>query len=296
MILIKFLLLAGLYLAFVGGWSAYAAEVPVDLELALGIDVSGSVDDKEAILQRNGYIAAFRHPSVVDAIQHSKLGRIAVSYYEWAGFGHMKIIAPWTLITDKATANAFATQLTKEEPETARRTAIAAAITFGADFFDRNGFAGKRRVLDISGDGPNNWGDTVNSARDLAVARGITINGLPIVNNRPSYSGRPQMKNLDLYYRDCVIGGPGAFFVVANDFKDFARAVLRKLILEIAGKQPTTPWPQSAKSSFTNPLLVRVAAKVPRAKRTAPPCNAGERMRWQRFDEDDDTIFTLPPR
>ena len=249
-------MIAGLCFACLGEWGARAADAPVDLELALGIDVSGSVDEEEAVLQRNGYIAAFRHPSVVDAIQHGRLGRIAVSYYEWAGFGHTKIIAPWTLIRDKTTADAFATQLTKEEPETARRTTIAAAITFGADYFEQNRFAGKRRVLDISGDGPNNWGDRVDSIRNLAVARGITINGLPIVNDRPTFSGRPPMKNLDLYYRDCVIGGPGAFFVVANDFKDFTRAVLRKLILEIAGKQPAVPPQQWARPSYTNPLLV----------------------------------------
>ena len=118
-----------LILSLFGSPLAHAADVPVDLELALGIDVSGSVDEEEAVLQRNGYIAAFRHPSIVDAIQHGGLGRIAVSYYEWAGFGHMKIIAPWTLIKDKATADGFADLLTREQPETARRTAIAAAIS-----------------------------------------------------------------------------------------------------------------------------------------------------------------------
>ncbi len=288
------LFLAVLVVASMPGFSARAADLQVDLELALGIDVSGSVDDEEAILQRNGYIAAFRHPSIIDAIQHGTRGRIAVSYYEWAGFGHMKIIAPWTLIQDKASAGAFATALTAEGPETARRTAIAAAISFGAGYFDRNGFAGKRRVLDISGDGPNNWGDRVDSARDLAVARGITINGLPIVNDRPSFSGRLPMQNLDLYYRDCVIGGPGAFYVIAKDFKDFARAVLRKLVLEIAGRQPAAPMPRRAGSLHRNKLLVLIAGRA--AKRVAPPCDAGERMRWRRWEEDDDVFFPLPTR
>jgi hypothetical protein len=272
------------------GFAAHATDVKVDLELALGIDVSGSVDDEEAVLQRNGYIAAFRHPSVVDAIQHGGLGRIAVSYYEWAGFGHMKIIAPWTLIRDEATADAFSALLTREPPETARRTAIAAAISFGADYFDNNGFAGRRRVLDISGDGPNNWGDRVDGARDRAVARGITINGLPIVNDRPSFSGRPPMKNLDLYYRDCVIGGPGAFYVVAKDFKDFARAVLRKLILEIAGRRPA-PRQQRAIARHSNKLLIHIAGRPASPKRVAPPCDAGERMRWRWFNDDDDLLI-----
>jgi hypothetical protein len=270
-----------------------AADTPVDLELALGVDVSGSVDEEEAVLQRNGYIAAFRHPSIVDAIQHGALGRIAVSYYEWAGFGHMKIIAPWTLIRDKESANGFADLLTRELPETARRTAIAAAIDFGTGYFDDNGFAARRRVLDISGDGPNNWGDRVNLARDRAVARGITINGLPIVNNRPSFSGRMPMANLDLYYRDCVIGGPGAFYIVARDFKDFARAVLRKLILEIAGRQPLE---REKRQTQRHPLFIRVANKLHPANRTAPPCDAGEQMRWQRLEDDDDILFPLPPR
>lgn len=271
----------------------HADDIPVDLELALGIDVSGSVDEEEAVLQRNGYISAFRHPSIVDAIQHGALGRIAVSYYEWAGFGHMKIIAPWTLIKDEKTANGFADLLTREDPETARRTAIAAAITFGADYFEKNGFSARRRVLDISGDGPNNWGELVHLARDRAVARGITINGLPIINDRPSFFGRRPMPDLDLYYRDCVIGGPGAFYIVANDFKDFARAVLRKLILEIAGQQPQEQFRRQATGEG---LLIRVAGGTGKSRRAAPPCDAGERMRWRRFEDDDDTFFTLPPR
>jgi hypothetical protein len=292
----RVLVSAILVIAGLTGLAARAADMKVDLELALGIDVSGSVDDEEAVLQRNGYIKAFRHPSVVDAIQHGSLGRIAVSYYEWAGFGHMKIIAPWTLIKDKETGDGFAKLLMREGPETARRTAIAAAISFGAGYFDGNGFTARRLVLDISGDGPNNWGDRVDSARDRAVARGITINGLPIVNDRPSISGRPPMKNLDLYYRDCVIGGPGAFYVVARDFKDFARAVLRKLILEIAGRQPAAPLQRRANSPRGNPLLIHIAGKPAKAGRVAPPCDAGERMRWRRFIDDDDIFMPLPQR
>ena len=270
-------------------------DVKVDLELALGIDVSGSVDEEEAILQRNGYIAAFRHPSIVDAIKHGALGRIAVFYYEWAGFGHMKTIAPWTLIEDKESADAFANILTRDQPETARRTAIAAAISYGARSFDANGFAGKRRVLDISGDGPNNWGERVDTARDWAVTRGITINGLPIVNDRPSFFGRPPMKDLDLYYRDCVIGGPGAFYVVAKDFKDFARAVLRKLILEIANREPAGSEYRQTTAVPTNSLLLPVS-ETRRTDRTAPPCDAGERMRWRRIDDDDELFLPLPQR
>ena len=268
-----------IYLAFfIGCASAGAEKVSVDLELALGVDVSGSVDEEEAMLQRNGYINAFRHPAILEAIQRGPKGRIAVGYYEWAGFGHMKIIAPWTLIEDKKSALEFANALSKGEPQTARRTAISAGIMMGAEWFDKNNFKGVRRVIDISGDGPNNWGEPVNVVRDRVASRGITINGLPIVNDRPTFSGRPPLKDLDLYYRDCVIGGPGAFYVVARDFKDFGRAVMRKLILEIANLKGED-------------RLIRFANFQPRR---GPACDIGERQRmWQSLD-DDEYFFQLP--
>lgn len=250
------------------------AKRAVDLELALAVDVSGSIDPHEAEFQRNGYIAAFRHPQVIRAITNGILGRIAVAYYEWAGFGHMRVIVGWTVIDDADSARAFADALTVNPPQTARRTAIADAINFAVPFFKENDIEGTRRVVDISGDGPNNWGGRVTAARDAAVAAGVTINGLPIINDRPSPFGWRTMRNLDLYYRDCVIGGPGAFIVVANSFQDFARAVRKKLILEIAGRQPEDPpagHPPRA-------IVQRVADKV------APPCDAGER-RWRGDDD-----------
>ncbi len=250
---------------------AKAQDRPVDLELALGIDVSGSVDPEEAILQRQGYIAAFRHPDVIRAIEQGMLGRIAVGYYEWAGYGHMRVISEWTEIGDEKSANAFADTLTLNPPRTAYRTAIAAAIDFAALWFDMNAFEGTRRVVDISGDGPNNWGGPVVRARERAVAQGVIINGLPIVNDRPSLSGRPQIPNLDLYYRDCVIGGPGAFIVVANTFEEFAAAVRKKLIIEIADRSPTAP-------------KVRLIPAQRTPDRVAPPCDIGER-RWDDYED-----------
>ena len=249
------------------------AKQPVDLELALGVDASGSIDEDEARLQREGYIAAFRDPRIVQAIRSGFLGRIAVMYYEWAGFGHARVIAGWTVIHDKASALAFARDLLAPEPETASRTAIAGGIDSGIRFIENNRFDGTRRVVDISGDGPNNWGDPVTQARDRAAGRRITVNGLPIMNDRPSRSGRAPMADLDLYYRHCVIGGPGAFMVIANDFGDFARAVRRKLVLEIAARQPRF-----------RPRLIRVALSEP------PSCDIGERLRRQRIREwEDDT-------
>ena len=275
----------GLALILAGPPTIAGADSPVDLELALGIDVSGSIDDEEARLQREGYIAAFRHPRMLKAIRSGILGRIAVAYFEWAGFGHMKVIAGWTLIHDEAGAAAFAARLAQGAPQTASRTAISDAIDFAVPYFERNGFAGTRRVIDISGDGPNNWGDLITEARDRALARGITINGLPIMNDRPTIGGWPPMPNLDLYYRNCVIGGPGAFIVVAKDFGDFAVAVRRKLILEIAGIAPGRAahnMRPRGRSFSQGTRMAQLQPPLP-AARIAPPCDAGERRSLQRF-------------
>ncbi len=277
-----FAAILGIALCAAASPASAAKAQEVDLELLLGIDVSGSIDDVEAQLQREGYIAAFRHPMVVKAIRSGMLGRIAVAYVEWAGFGHKKLIAGWTLIHDKASADAFAANLTREPPETARRTAIAEAIQFAVPFFDSNDYAGLRRVFDISGDGPNNWGDPVEEARDAAVKKGVIINGLPIMNDRLSLSGRSPMSDLDLYYKKCVIGGPGGFIVVARTFKDFASAVRRKLILEIAGLAPgdAPDWKPRGRVSRPGGSLMRpVVVKQP----VGPPCDIGERQSLQRF-------------
>ncbi len=217
--------------------AAQLAAEPVDLELILAVDVSGSIDPEEARMQREGYIAAFSNPQVIDAIRHGFHGRIAVLYFEWAGLGYNRLLADWTIIHDDASAAAFRAILLDNPPERMPRTSISQAIDYALPQFVRSPHQGKRRVIDISGDGPNNWGRPVTEARDEAVAAGITINGLPIVNDRPSF-GSPQAANLDLYYTDCVIGGPSAFIIVAQGFEDFSRAVRRKLILEIAGGTP----------------------------------------------------------
>ena len=226
--------------------SATAAErPPVDLELVLAIDVSGSVDSHEAKLQRDGYIAAFRDAEVVRAIRSGMVGRIAVLYLEWASAHENRVVLDWQLVSDAASAAAFADHLAAQPPMRGRRTSIAAAIEFAMPFFG-TAFEGSRRVIDISGDGPNNDGPPVVPARDRAVAAGIVINGLPIINERQFTWGLPNLKELDLYYRDCVIGGPGAFFIVAEDFATFAAAVKRKLVLEIADRRPATQFAQTA--------------------------------------------------
>jgi len=216
-------------------WTAEArAETPVDLELVLAIDVSRSIDPNEAQLQREGYIKAFRDPEVIEAITTGMLGRIAVGYFEWAGFGHADIIVDWTIVDDMVSANAFADALAQGHPISASRTSISGAIDFAQPWFDNNGFEGTRRVIDISGDGPNSDGRRVEIARDAALAEGITINGLPIENGRPTPGGGLPATFLDSYFQDRVIGGPGAFYLLA-DFENFAPFLMQKLLREITG-------------------------------------------------------------
>ena len=251
-----------------------SAETPVDLELALAVDVSRSIDAEEAQLQREGYIKAFRDPEVINAIETGMLGRIAVGYYEWAGLLHAHVVVDWTLIEDAASTHAFADALSRNVPLSASRTSISGAIDFAQPWFNDNGFEGSRRVVDVSGDGPNNWGELVTNVRDRAVAAGVTINGLPILDVGGGLFSRFNIADLDLYYRDCVIGGTGAFLVVAADFNDFARAVRRKLVLEIAGLQPpATP------ATIAGPIKVQAREQ----SRIAPPCDIGETM-WRNRD------------
>jgi len=216
---------------------ATAEDLPVDLELVLAVDISGSVDEVEARLQREGYIAALRHPHVVEAIEGGMFGRIAVAYVEWAGDHYQRTMLDWTVIEDQESASAFADALLETPLATAHWTSLSAAIDHAVPMFEGNGFKGFRRVIDISGDGHNNRGRPVEWARDDAVAAGITINGLPIVNDRPNpWGGRPPA-GLDLYFEERVIGGPGAFMIVAEDYSAFASAIFSKLLLEIAGEQ-----------------------------------------------------------
>jgi hypothetical protein len=212
--------------------SALAA--PVDLELVLAVDVSLSVDEEEARQQRDGYLGALVHPDVVWAIEQGPLGRIAVTYVEWAGEGFQRTVVDWALIDGAESAAAFARRLAGQRIATGPYTAIGSLIDFAVLSFARNGFEGTRLVIDISGDGPSNSGRPVWEARDAAAARGIVINGLPIINLRPDPPGGWQSPWLDYHYETKVIGGPGAFMVIARGFEDFAATILRKLIREVA--------------------------------------------------------------
>jgi hypothetical protein len=212
---------------FISPAGAQTATEEVDLELVLMVDASGSVDAGEYRLQRGGYIQAFRDPRVIDAIGSGYRRKIAVAYIEWTGPSLQAAIADWTVLSDAASIEAFAQRL-QAAPRVlyGGGTSVGGAIQYGADAIDANRFTAQRKVIDVSGDGANTSGPPAKTARDRAVARGFTINGLPILTDEPY---------LDRYYRDEVIGGPGAFMIPAKTFEDFARAIRTKLIREIAG-------------------------------------------------------------
>ena len=219
------------------GSVAANAQIDVELELVLAVDVSHSMDYQEQQLQRDGYVAAFRDPEVRRAIALGPRGRIAVTYLEWSGTGTQHVVMPWTLIDSAAAAEGFAVRLATQSIGRGHTTSISGALAFSVRHFEQSPFRGARRVIDISGDGPNNRGRPLALARAEALAQGIVINGLPILNDRPQpwTLPTPIEFGLDRYYAEQVIGGPGSFTVVAEDFTAFREAVLTKLILEIAG-------------------------------------------------------------
>jgi hypothetical protein len=232
-------LLAGGLLA-AGPASAQEEELPVDLELVLAVDASGSVDAEEARRQREGYVAAIADPAVIQAIRANFHRRVAVLYLEWAGVHRQRVVVDWTLVGDTGGAGEFAAALAAAPLSSWHWTSISGAIDFAVPLFDGNGYAGERRVVDVSGDGPNNRGRPVALARDAAVARGIVINGLPILDEgrQPPDLPSPDEPTLDRYYRENVVGGPGAFVLPAEGLADFRAAILRKLVHEIGGAPP----------------------------------------------------------
>lgn len=238
---------AGLLL-LAGFSDAWAQKTPVDIELVIAVDVSGSVDPYEAQLQRDGYYNALTHPKVIRAIESGVLGRIGVVYMEWAGSHFQRTVLDWTVIRNGVEAKQFIAKLADVPSTTQRWTSISTAIDYAMTLFAQSPFEGTRRVIDISGDGSNNNGRSVLAARADALAQGVTINGLPIINDRPSaWGGAPELY-LDKYYEENVIGGPGAFMVVADGFEKFADAILTKLIMEIAGTPAGGPTRYAAGS------------------------------------------------
>ncbi|SDO98137.1 Protein of unknown function [Phyllobacterium sp. YR620] len=272
--LCSFLSLAALIASF--ETRALAADLDVDVELVLAVDASRSMEPFEQKIQREGYIAAFRRKEVIDAIREGVNGRVAITYVEWAGSTVQRIIIPWTLVDSAEASQKLADALDQPIPSTQSRTSISGAIDFGSSLFDNNGFKGMRKVIDISGDGANNNGRPVADARNEAVAKGIVVNGLPLMTRGDFYSDWA-VADLDIYYSNCVIGGPGAFMIPVNSWDQFPEAVRRKLVLELAGK---TPAVQKADWRDGGKLPVILAEDKPMYD-----CLSGERI-WQRRMQD----------
>lgn len=207
--------------------------VEVDAKIVLAVDTSRSMDLDEISLQREGYLAVLRHPGLARAISAGSLGRVALAYFEWAGHVQDGGLVPWRIVDSPASAAALADEIAGMPVRRGRGTSISRAIRFGTVLLEDDRITAPRLVIDISGDGANNTGPAVTEARDEAVAKGITINGLPILAFE---GGAPP--NLDLYYQDCVAGGDGAFVMVARERDDLARTIHRKLVLEISGVAP----------------------------------------------------------
>ena len=218
----------------------YDPDREVDVELVLAVDVSQSMDTDEQEIQRAGYVAALTSPEILEAIGYGPTGRIAVAYMEWGGTGEQFVVADWSVISDAASAAAFATKIAEAPLRQRRRTSIASALSQAAMMIAMNEYDGLRKVIDISGDGPNNQGGAVTQFRDRAVAQGITINGLPLMMKEDDDPWQSMM-NVDNYYEDCVIGGPGNFFVPVYSKAQFADAIRMKLVMEIAGITPPEP-------------------------------------------------------
>jgi hypothetical protein len=225
--LVRLTAIAGVLVTLLGHTpSQAAAQAKVDLALVLAVDVSGSMDPDEQALQREGFVEAFRSPLVHNAIHSGIRGRIAVTYMEWSSRSFQTIIVPWTVIDDPESASQFAERLARAPITRLGSTSISGAIDFGIGLIGQSEAEPLRRVVDVSGDGPNDSGRPVVLARDEAVAKGITINGLPIMLKRPS--GQGDMEHLDLYYRDCVIGGAEAFMIPVRERQDFTEAIRTK--------------------------------------------------------------------
>jgi Protein of unknown function (DUF1194) len=253
-------------LALWGGFVLFPHEgrsADVDVALVLAVDISNSMDPDEQALQREGFVEAFRSPLVHQAIRTGMLGRIAVTYVEWAASNNQQIVVPWSEMEGAEDAISFAEQLARAPIRRAPRTSISGAIDFGVRLLQERQGNAPRQVIDISGDGANNQGRRVTDARDEAVAKGFTINGLPLLLKRRTASAF-DVENLDEHYRDCVIGGPGSFMMPVQDRSQFAEAIKNKIIREIAGREPA-------------------ARLIPAQAKKSTNCSAVENLDWDRI-------------
>lgn len=256
--------------------SQQAGKRTVDLELVLAVDVSQSMDYDEHTLQRMGYVDAFRHQDVINAILSGPHGRIAVTVMEWAGDFEPIDLIPWTILDSDASVRAFADRLADEPVNGEQRTSLSNALYSAMTRIERNDIVSVRQVIDVSGDGANNAGPPVEEARDYVLKRGVTINGLPIMLERPLQYY--DIEHLDRYYKQCVIGGTGAFIAPVFDLKHLAATIRKKLVLEIASLEvdpPDTAPVQFAEAPAAPgiPGVIRAQLKLPTTKMD---CFAGE--------------------
>ncbi|MBF9194521.1 DUF1194 domain-containing protein [Microvirga terrestris] len=232
---LAFFLLAGQVLAA----GPMNADAELDLALVIAVDVSSSMEGEEQGLQREGFVEAFRSSLVHEAIAEGLNGRIAVTYVEWSGVKDQRVLVPWTIIDSPERAISFANHLAYQPIRQAGMTSISGIIDHSRKLFEQLGGIPIRRVVDVSGDGPNNDGRHVTYARDEAVADGIVINGLPIMFKR--VSGSTELQDLDLYFKECVIGGAGSFVLPLHDPEQFAMVIRTKIMREIASVDEPAP-------------------------------------------------------
>lgn len=231
-------LLPAVLAAFAAGAGPARAATEVDLLLVLAVDVSYSMDLEEQKLQREGYVAALRDPLVQKAIASGPTGRIAVTYFEWAGPDTHRVVVPWTLVDGAETAEAVASTLMRETISRARMTSISSGLEFAGEMLGSSPFRAARRVVDVSGDGPNNAGLPVTEVRDRLLQDGVVINGLPILLKLGTPRNVFDIADLDDYYSSCVVGGPGSFVIPINKLDEFAMATRQKLLLEVSSAPP----------------------------------------------------------
>jgi uncharacterized protein DUF1194 len=240
-------------LVFAGGMlspAAARAADDVDLLLVLAADVSRSIDDTKFQLQRDGYAAAISDPRVLDTIRSGRNGRIGLTFVEWSGVGAQHAVIDWTAVGDAASAKQFGDQLIESPRSFAGRTSISGGVEFAMARLASAPFNCIRRTIDVSGDGTNNDGRDVAELRDQAIAKGITINGLVILSENPM-PWNPEHTNppggLENYYRNNVVGGPGAFVMVAQNFNSFGRAIIAKMIAEVSQAHEPKRWQAAAR-------------------------------------------------
>lgn len=236
----------------------------VDVALILAVDISYSMDEDELKLQRQGFVDALTSPEVLGAIEAGLIGKIALSYMEWAGRTTQDVLVDWHIIDGKAAAQAFAAELSQMPVRRRFRTAVGDALVYATAHFENLQHTPLRKVIDVSGDGPNNQGSLAPEARDFAISRGVVVNGLPLMMKQHD-AGWFGIEDLDRYYAACVIGGPGSFLIPVRDLRDYGRAIRSKLVLEIAGLTPA-------------PTPARV---IPATAGINPYCLVGERL-WRR--------------